>query len=378
VTVLRRGYDWSGDTPSVNSLRAGGASFVGRYSVADHPRGISGGELQMFTAAGMDIITFWESNAGWMLGGYPAGVAAAQDHQRNVRACGQAAPVPMFAADDVDTMWGQLDTIAACLDGVASVLGRDCTGIYGEGLVVDQMLARGKAKYGCQALAWAYESPGLGWSARAQVHQDGYNLYPGGTGTQCDGLTAVADDFGQWRRPSAPPADVQLVNPFDPHLFEHNHLLRGGDSGAEVVTAQTILNVFYPLTIDGQFGTEMYMYLQDFQRKHRIPASGAVGGATWKAFAQVDRLVHRYDWYGAPGNPTALTYLSHGDAVKAWQTSLNAVGVAPFTPIPVDSYMGPKTLQATKKYQQNRQLPVGTVTQQVWRDMARLMTRYGH
>lgn len=381
--MLRRGYDWSGSFPGVNQLKAGGGSFVGRYSVDDHPRGITAWELEAFTAAGLDIITFWESSAGWMLEGFNAGVAAAQDHLRVCRAAGQLYPVPMFAACDFDAAAASdLAAIANCLDGTASVLGRNNTGIYGGVLVVDAMRKAGKAAYGCETLAWMYREPNVGWSALAQVHQDGFNQYPGGTATNCDSLTAVAVDFGQWRRPTPQPDPVD--NALNPHQFDKEPILKPGATGDPVKTAQFVLAVFDPkLKVTGTFDAYTENSVKNFQYLHGIPTAdgaGIIGRHTWAQLASVVQKVHRYDWLST----TALKAGSTGPAVTTWQKALNAAGAAPYTPLGgapaygVDGAFGPRTASATVRFQQNRGLVRdGVVGADSWLNMGRLLTAYG-
>lgn len=60
--------------------------------------------------------------------------------------------------------------------------------------------------------------------------------------------------------------------------------IKYGSQGADVALAQQLLNSFgYQLSIDGDFGTETYNTVVDFQTRSHIAVDGVVGPETWEA-----------------------------------------------------------------------------------------------
>jgi hypothetical protein len=100
---------------------------------------------------------------------------------------------PVYFAVDWDASSGQQSAINACLDGAASVLGRDRVGIYGGYGPVSRAPSSGHATWAWQTYAWS----GGQWAKGAQLQQysNGHTL--GGVG--CDYDRATTSDFGQWR-----------------------------------------------------------------------------------------------------------------------------------------------------------------------------------
>jgi hypothetical protein len=134
----------------------------------------------------------YESTAGWMLGGRPAGSAAANAAAQDLHDLGQPYRVVYLACDIDITDSTQFAAVDACLDGAASVLGRSKVGIYGEADVIDHCMGNGKAAYGWQTRAWS----GGRVSGRAcLLQQVGYVTVDG---VQCDRNTILKDDWGQW------------------------------------------------------------------------------------------------------------------------------------------------------------------------------------
>jgi hypothetical protein len=61
-------------------------------------------------------------------------------------------------------------------------------------------------------------------------------------------------------------------------------VLRKGAKGDDVKALQTALNEHgYKLKVDGDFGTNTYNAVVDFQRKNRLTVDGVVGVNTWAA-----------------------------------------------------------------------------------------------
>ena len=187
--------------PSVSALKAAGVRFVGRYVSPDPGSDTSGknllpGEFKALTGAGLSIILYAESYAARMKEGAPAGKADAQHFAAVTKALGAPGAV-MYCAADWDATPGDQPAINNYLTAVAGVLGINRTGIYGGFYPVKRALDAGKARYAVQTVAWS----GGQWDPRAQVRQQ---LYVNVGGAQCDVLTSMKPDYGQWPRPPAP------------------------------------------------------------------------------------------------------------------------------------------------------------------------------
>lgn len=377
---MRTGYDGLG-FPGVAALRAAGMSFAGRYAAWDHPRGIQAFEVQALEAAGMDILCYYEEQESSILEGRGFGVRAGQTALAVLASVGQHSPVPINIACDTDISPGQIGPIYDALDGLASVIGRENAGIYGGVVPVHLARSNGKATYAVQAGAWRYRAASVGvtdpygWSPYAQVRQDGYGQYLGGM--QIDHLTALAGDFGQWRRPGPVVVIPPDNTPFDPNQFANRPVLKQGmtkDGNVEVV--QFILNLAMSakLTVTGDFDHATYQAVYFWQGLAHLHQDGIVGPATWATFGSYTARVHRFD------REPLISYndVGHAQGVKDLQMALNGVSVHGFTPLGVDGSYGPKTRDAVAQYQRNRHLPVdGKAGKQTWADLGLLLTRYG-
>jgi hypothetical protein len=187
--------------PSTSALKGAGVVFVCRY-ISTSPGNDTNGknlipsECKALLGAGLKICVVVEEGASYMLGGHDAGVKAAHHADAVVKALGMPG-IPVYIAADFDARPDQQAPINACLDGMASVIGRDRTGVYGGFYVVKRAFDAGKCRYGWQTVAWS----GGQWDRRAQLRQ-GLSFSLGGASVDHD--QANYDDYGQWPRPAAP------------------------------------------------------------------------------------------------------------------------------------------------------------------------------
>lgn len=194
MTVIE-GVDFSrGGIPSAASLRAEGKHFKGRYAVSDKSpdgRGYTASEYKQDVADGFDMFLFWEGQESGMLGGFAAGVAAAQNAQGNIELALMPPTIPVYFACDFDATPEQQAAIDDYLRGCASVIGLPRTKIYGGFWVVSRCIANGTASGSCQTSAWS----GGQWFAGNDLEQYGYNLII--DGVNCDAVRALKDNYGQ-------------------------------------------------------------------------------------------------------------------------------------------------------------------------------------
>jgi Rv2525c-like, glycoside hydrolase-like domain len=186
--------------PSITAMKNAGVSFVCRYISPDPANDANGknllpGECKALLNAGFRVVVVIERGAGWMKGGRAAGADAATHANAVVKALGMPS-IPVYGAADWDATPAEQAPINACLDGMAQVLGRNRTGIYGGYYVVMRAFDAGKAHWGWQTLAWS----GGQWDKRAHIRQ-GLSFTLGGASVDHD--TAEFRDYGQWPRPAA-------------------------------------------------------------------------------------------------------------------------------------------------------------------------------
>lgn len=150
-------------------------------------------------------------------------------------------------------------------------------------------------------------------------------------------------------------------------------LVKMGSRGDTVKTLQTKLNAlgYNCGDVDGIFGAKTYAAVVAFQKATGIGVDGIVGNQTWGKLGVVGTVVTT-----APSAVTSAVTAtissnmplvklgSRGEAVKALQTRLNALG---YDCGAVDGIFGEKTLAAVKAYQTAKILSVdGIVGVQTW------------
>jgi len=192
--------DYSSGYPAPAAVKAAGYAGVVRYTgTPGRGKNLTRAEAQAMTAAGIPVALVYEDSAGWMRGGAAAGIAAARAVLADAANCGVGVRCVYFACDeDVTT---QMAVVLACLDGAATVLGRNRTGVYGEADVIDAAVP-GHAAWGWQTRAWS----GGRVSAKAHLLQQIGYVTVGGI--QCDRNTTLNDDYGQW--PTIQRGDIML------------------------------------------------------------------------------------------------------------------------------------------------------------------------
>jgi hypothetical protein len=202
-----RGCDYAWDRPPIPALQAAGCAFAGRYLSNDSTKNLDPAETRALLAAGISIVTVWESTAQAMLRGYPGGVSDAQEADRQARVCGMADAVIYFAAD-WDATVSQQPQINSYLDGAASVIGRGWTGMYGGFWPIVRARGAGKASWWWGTVAWSGSNwDNCGW--RPHIMQAAPPCTIGGV--SCDWDIANFADFGQWPRPALEEDDMIIV-----------------------------------------------------------------------------------------------------------------------------------------------------------------------
>lgn len=188
------GVDYAWGRPGVAALKSAGAEYACRYVSHDRTgKNLTRAEAETLSGAGIWLVVVWETSAARALDGRAAGAADARDAAAQAADCGMPGDRPIYFAVDFDASADQQPEIDAYFDGVASVLGRGRTGMYGGYGPVRRAFDAGKITFGWQTYAWS----GGRWDDRAQLQQysNGHTL----NGVSVDYDRAVAADYGQWR-----------------------------------------------------------------------------------------------------------------------------------------------------------------------------------
>jgi hypothetical protein len=231
VTVYAEGVDYSrGGFPGSQALHAAGKSFAGRYAVSDlspDGRGITANEYRELTSGNINTYLYWEAEESWMLGGWQRGVDAARNALANIERASMPLAMPVYYSHDIDPTPDQFPAIDDCLNGAASVVGRDRVGFYGGWAGIDHVHAVGTARWLCQTIAWQY---GRGVHPASHLHQynTGNNVI---NGVDCDLVAAVQPHYGQ-ASDFAHPATTTTRPPYPPqripapdHISAQGHTL---------------------------------------------------------------------------------------------------------------------------------------------------------
>lgn len=196
VGTMRFGLDYAAGRPDASAIRAAGFDFVVRYLSPGGPalpgKLLTPDEADDLRAHGISIVSNWETTAARMLDGFGAGVTDARAGLAQVLRCGGRRDRPIYFSADFDATPAQQVPINAYLDGAASVLGRENTGIYGGYWPVSRALDAGTATWAWQTVAWS----GTNRDPRIAILQTGRQVDI--DGVQCDVNEAERIDFGQW------------------------------------------------------------------------------------------------------------------------------------------------------------------------------------
>jgi len=206
---MSEGIDYSfGSGLTTAQIKSAGKVFVARYlDYLPNGKVINKTEADNLLKAGLAIVLVFESTATRMLSGHGAGVADATEADKQVKSLGMAG-IPVYFACDFDATPGNQTAINAYLDGVASVIGKGRSGIYGGYWPVMRAWKAGKVSFVWQTYAWSGSNvPGnsadLGGVTRHlfQYH-NGVKLGPADVDLD---RSLQQPDYGQWPRPKVTP-----------------------------------------------------------------------------------------------------------------------------------------------------------------------------
>jgi hypothetical protein len=206
MTVSIPGVDYAWSHPGGASLQAAGKKFVCRYLGQDDTKILKRAEADDLAAHGIWSVVVYEDAADRALGGRAVGIGDAQRGLAQARAAGMPEDRPIFFAVDFNATEAQQTAINAYLDGAASVIGKQWTGIYGGYWPVKRALDGGHATWAWQTVGWS----GSNRDSRMVILQPATTVKI--NGVTCDNDTALSDDFGQWKPGILPEAAMAAVD----------------------------------------------------------------------------------------------------------------------------------------------------------------------
>lgn len=254
--MTQYGVDYSRGRPDLACVIGSGKRFVMRYlAYLPNTKVISKTELQTIHAKGLGVVLNWEQAQGDMLKGKSAGQEHAKEALKQANALGAPKWVPIYFSCDVDiTNGSQMAAVAAYLDGVASVIGKNRTGVYGEYSVMEALVPA-HATFGWQTYAWSGGK--ISSHAHIMQYRNGVSL----CGADVDLDRSLNDNYGVWFResPTPKPPVPPLVKDHSVYIkldgFSLPELHQGDDDSQfsgwdHVMRAQRMLNV----ASDGNYG----------------------------------------------------------------------------------------------------------------------------
>lgn len=185
------GIDYSFARPSAVAM-AKKYKFVCRYLSSDSGKALSKAELSGLHSHGLSVVLVWEDSASAALGGKTQGIADAKAALGQANALG-IIDRPIYFAVDFDATPAQQATINAYMQGVASIIGLERTGVYGGYYVTTRCLEAKVAKWFWQTCAWSGGQIQNG----VHIYQNGQSDFNGGA----DIDEAWQEDYGQWPAP---------------------------------------------------------------------------------------------------------------------------------------------------------------------------------
>lgn len=164
-----RGIDTATRLPAAKckELKAAGVEFVGRYLVPAVGnlkwKALTEAEAEAITAAGLRLLTVWETTADRAKGGAAAGAADGAQALRCARDIGMPASGIIYFAVDFGAQSADMDAIEAYLRAAREQTAEYDTGVYGSYFVVEEMAKRKACSCFWQCVGWSNgkKSPAL-------------------------------------------------------------------------------------------------------------------------------------------------------------------------------------------------------------------------
>ncbi|MEK0312491.1 DUF1906 domain-containing protein [Cohnella sp. 56] len=193
------------------TLAAAGYEFAARYLVPPSYawKRMTSDEAKLITAAGMQIVSVFETTANRAASGADAGRNDGAAAYAEALAVGQPKGTAIYFAVDYDAQQRDYDNIEAYLKAAAKQTTGYKTGVYGSYAVVEEMAKRGACTHFWQTYAWSKGKR----SSRANILQ--YKIDTKVSGIALD-LNESYGNEGWWNaNPPAPPEEEITMKPED-------------------------------------------------------------------------------------------------------------------------------------------------------------------
>lgn len=191
------------------ALKTAGATVVFRYVMPQTPfwtKALRTAEANELLAAGIPIVSNWETTATAMRGGGTQGITDALQLAADWRALGAPTNLAGYFSADWDVQQGEVSLCLDYLAGAASVLGKPRTGVYGGYRIVKAAIDAGYR--GWQTAAWSSGQ----WDPRAVARQTGQKQTIGGVDTDVNEIIDLSG-LGAWHpeEDDVTPQDIEAI-----------------------------------------------------------------------------------------------------------------------------------------------------------------------
>lgn len=142
---------------TAKSLAAAGMRFACRYLVPEKYawKRLTRSEAELITAAGMQILSVFETSASRPAGGAAAGLADGTAAYKEAQIICQPTGSAIYFAVDYDAQLADYNAIEAYLRAAGEQIPGYAVGVYGSYAVIEEMARRGAAKHLWQTYAWS-------------------------------------------------------------------------------------------------------------------------------------------------------------------------------------------------------------------------------
>lgn len=248
VLMAKQGFDCAATltAPVANMFKRDGKDFVCRYLVPSGWKRLTKVEADIITAAGLQIVSVFETTEDRALGGREAGLEDGAAAERVAAEVSQPAGSCIYFAVDFDVKPDQMETVIEYIRGASEATPNYSTGVYGCCALIEAAVAASACSHFWQTLAWSH---GLK-SEYANIYQ--CDNGPEGQGMCINGIDVDLDEShgneGWWNTAPAPveaPAEEPVVEePPTPPPFPFDQV-----SALKVVV---ILQALYDACADSQ------------------------------------------------------------------------------------------------------------------------------
>jgi LysM repeat protein len=273
--------DYSFARPNLAQVKAAGIAGVIRY-LTGSGKSLTTGEIAQIRAAGLSLALVYETTGQTVKGGRSAGVADGQAALSALGALGLPRSVVYFAVD-YDLQPGEYGLLDAYLDGVASVLGKQYTGLYAGYGPCAHAIGRGYAAW--QTYAWSGGRVAQG--IKLYQYQNGVTI----GGGQVDRNRTSLPDHGQVKWGGAAPAPAADLNALADAVIRGeygNGETRKARLGANYAAVQAIVDARLAAAKPAQSASPAGTYT--VRAGDTLSGIAAANGTTWQRLQQINNL----------------------------------------------------------------------------------------